>query len=276
LRAYPESVRTAHLASVVPIDVPPPLTMAKTAQSALEDVFLACTDDAACRAAFPNLRDEFRDVIARLDARAARAAVPGVVRTVPLDRGRVVEWLRSQLYRPGTAAAIPWLIHHAYEGDWQPIADGILTSALGLRSALSLGVFFSVTCSEDIAFARETDIERETRGTFLGDYRVRQQRAACEHWPRAVLPEGYRAPVHSSVSTLFVSGDTDGGSPMWFTQHVAQGFENRAEIVLRGRGHTEWSDCLGKLYEQFVRSGTVRGLDDRSCRAVPRPPFKTK
>ncbi|HEY2967389.1 MAG TPA: alpha/beta fold hydrolase, partial [Casimicrobiaceae bacterium] len=35
LRAYPESVRTAHLASVVPIDVPPPLTMAKTAQSAL-------------------------------------------------------------------------------------------------------------------------------------------------------------------------------------------------------------------------------------------------
>lgn len=276
LRAYPESVRTAHLASVVPIDVPPPLTMAKTAQSALEDVFLACADDAACRAAFPKLRDEFRDVIARLDARAARAAVPGVVRAVPLDRGRVVEWFRSQLYRPGTAAAVPWLIHQAYEGDWQPIVDGIFTSALGLRSALSLGVFFSVTCMEDIAFMRETDIERETRGTFLGDYRVRQQRAACEHWPRAVLPEGYRAPVHSSVPTLFVSGDTDGGSPMWFTQHVARGFENRAEIVLRGRGHTEWSDCLGKVYEQFVRSGTARGLDASSCRAVPRPPFKTK
>jgi hypothetical protein len=55
---------------------------------------------------------------------------------------------------------------------------------------------------------------------------------------------------------------------MWFTQHVAQSFENRFEIVLRGRGHTEWTDCLGKVYEQFVRSGTVRGLDASSCRAV--------
>jgi hypothetical protein len=168
------------------------------------------------------------------------------------------------------------LIHQAYEGDWQPIADGILASARELRSALSVGVFFSVTCSEDIAFVREADIERETRGTFLGHYRVRQQQAACEHWPRALLPEAFRAPVHSSVPTLFVSGDTDGASPLWFTQHVARGFENRAEIVLGGRGHTEWSDCLGKVYEQFVRSGTARGLDASSCRAVPRPPFKTE
>jgi pimeloyl-ACP methyl ester carboxylesterase len=276
LRAYPESVRTAHLASVVPIDVPPPLTMAKTAQSALEGLFVACATDTACQAAFPNLRDEFREILVRLDSHSARAAVPGVVGAVPLDRGRVVEWFRAQLYRPGTAAAVPWLIHQAYEGDWQPIADGILASARELRSALSVGVFFSVTCSEDIAFVREADIERETRGTFLGHYRVRQQQAACEHWPRALLPEAFRAPVHSSVPTLFVSGDADGASPLWFTQHVARGFENRAEIVLGGRGHTEWSDCLGKVYEQFVRSGTARGLDASSCRAVPRPPFKTE
>jgi hypothetical protein len=53
---------------------------------------------------------------------------------------------------------------------------------------------------------REPDIERETRGTFLGDYRVRQQQAACQHWPRASLPDRYRAAVQSAVPTLFVSG----------------------------------------------------------------------
>jgi len=276
LRAYPESVRTVHLASVVPIDIPPPLTMAKTANSALEGIILACTADAACRAAFPNLRDEFRTDIARLDAHTARAAVPGVIGAVPLDRGRVVEWFRSQLYRPPTAAAVPWLIHRAYEGDWQPIADGILAQAHGLGSALSLGVLFSVSCSEDMAFVHEADIERETGGTFLGGYRVRQQQAACEHWPRAVLPAAYRVPVRSSVPALFVSGDLDGDAPLWFTQHVAAGFENRAEIVLGGRGHTDWSDCLGKVYEQFVRSGSASGLDASACKAVPRPPFKTQ
>ncbi|MGH9323624.1 MAG: alpha/beta fold hydrolase [Vicinamibacteria bacterium] len=276
LRAYPQSVRTAHLASVVPIDVPPPLTMAKSAQAALEKTFDACAAEPACHAAFPRLRDEFREIIARLDAGAARASVPGLKEPLPLHRGRVVEWLRSQLYRPGTAANVPWLIHRAYEGDWQPIADGILATARGLASALSVGVFFSLTCNEDMAFVREEDIERETRHTALGDYRVRQQQAACRYWPKAALREGYRAPVQSAVPTLFVSGDIDAASPLWFTEHVARGFTNRTEIVLAGRGHTEWSDCLVAVYERFVRSGHARGLDASSCKPLPRPPFKTR
>ena len=75
---------------------------------------------------------------------------------------------------------------------------------------------------------------------------------------------------------MFVSGDTDAGSPLWFTEHVAPGFSNRVDVVLEGRGHTEWSECVGRLYEQFVRTGVVSGLDPKSCEPAPRPPFKTK
>src|SRR5262249_34098384 len=276
LRAYPQSVRTVHLASVVPIDVPPPLTMAKSAEAALEGTLAACAAEPACHAAFSELRGEFREVIARLDSGSAYVSIPRLGNRVSLHRGRVAEWFRSQLYRPGTAAAVPWLIHRAYLGDWQPIANGILESAHGLRAALSVGVFFSITCNEDVAFMREEDIERETSGTFLGNYRVRQQQAACTHWPRASLPEGYRAPVRSAVPTLFVSGDTDGATPLWFTKHVTGGFSIRTEVVLRGRGHTEWSSCLSGIYEQFVRSGEARGLDVSPCKPAPRPPYKTQ
>src|SRR5262249_28264814 len=120
----------------------------------------------------------------------------------------------------------------------------------------------------------EEDIVRETKGTFLGDYRVRQQLNACKHWPKATLPEGYRSPVRSSVPTLFVSGDIDGASPLWFTEHVAAGFLDRVEVVHGGRGHTEWSDCVSELYERFVRTGMTRGVDPSSCKPIPRPPFK--
>lgn len=276
LRAYPQSVRTVYLGSVVPIDVATPLTMAKEAQIALENTFSACAADSACHTAFPNLRDEFRQVLARLDSGDVRVSVPGRTGTVPLHRGRVIEWFRAKLYRPESAAILPWLIHQAYVGDWSPIVEGMLSNARGIDSALSLGLFFSITCTEDVAFLREEDIVRETQGTFLGDYRVRQQQAACKHWPKASLPTDYRMPVRSAVPTMFVSGDTDGGSPLWFTEHVAQGFSDRVEVVLRGRGHTEWSDCVGQLYERLVRSGAVRGLDASSCEPVPRPPFKTR
>ena len=258
----------------MPIDIASPLPMAKSAQAALEKTFSACAADAACRAAFPNLRDEFRQVLAQLDA-GVRVSIPGRSDRVPLRRGRVVEWFRAQLYRPSTAANVPWLIHQAYKGHWSPMAEGILSQARGIDADLSFGLFFAITCNEDIAFVNEADVEREMGGTFLGDYRLRQQQAACKHWPRAALPPDYRKPVRSSAPTLFVSGDMDGGSPLWFTEHVAAGFVDRAEVVLGGRGHTEWSDCVGRLYERFVSSGATRGIDIAACAPVPRPPFKT-
>ncbi len=276
VRAYPQSVRTMYLGSVVPIDVPTPLPFAKTAQIALESTFSACATDSGCHTVFPNLRDEFHQVFARLESGGIRVPIPGHTGTVPIYRGRVAEWIRSQLYRPKNAAELPWLIHRAYLGDWTPIVDGILSDASEGDSDLSFGLFFSITCNEDVAFVSEEAIVPETQGTFLGDYRVRQQQAACAHWPKASLPKDYRAPVRSSVPTLFATGDADGGTPLWFTEHVGEGFSDRAQVVLRGQGHTEWNDCVAQLYQQFVRAGDARGLGTAACQAVPRPLFKTR
>jgi pimeloyl-ACP methyl ester carboxylesterase len=274
MRTYPESVRTAYLGSIVPIDVAIPLPLAGAAQAALDKTFSACAADVECRKAFPNLKDEFREVLARLDSGAVRVHVPGRPDTVPLYRGRVAEWIRSKLYRPASAVELPWIIHQAHSGNWSPLVDGILSDARARDSAASFGVFFSITCNEDVAFLREADIARETQGTFLGAYRVRQQQAACKDWPKASIPPDYRMPVRSVTPTLFVSGDSDPATPLWFTKHAAVGFPNRAEIVMRGHGHTEWNDCLAEVYRRFVRSGRAQGLE-ASCAPVPRPPFKT-
>lgn len=276
VRAHPQSVRTVYLWSVVPIDVATPLTMAKTAQTAFESTLGACAADPACNKAFPQLREEFHEVFARLASGSVRVAVPGRTEPAPIDGGRVAEWFRSMLYRPSSAVNLPWIVHRAHTGDWGPVVEGILSNARGHASALSFGLFFSITCSEDIAFIREEDVGPATEGTVLGDYRLRQQQSACRHWPKVSLPPEYRTPVRSSVPALFVSGDSDAASPLWFTERVAPGFSNRAEIILGGRGHTEWDDCVARLYEQFVRSGEVRGLDTSSCKPVPRPPFRTR
>lgn len=274
LRDYPQSVRTAYLGSVVPIDVETPLAFAKTAQTGIERMLDACKTDSACHGAFPNLRDELRQVLERLGSGNVRVSVPGHAGAVPLDRGRVAEWFRSKLYRPRDAATLPWIIHRAFLGDWAPIVDGILASAREADSSLSFGLFFSITCNEDVAFVREQDVVPETQGTFLGDYRLRQQQAACEQWPRSTLPKDYRKPVRSSVPTLFVTGDLDGGTPLWFTDRVAEGFSDYVTVVAHGQGHTEWSACIAEMYQQLVRSASVQGLDARSCVAIPRPPFK--
>jgi pimeloyl-ACP methyl ester carboxylesterase len=276
MRTYPQSVRTAYLGSVVPIDVITPLTMAKSAQGALESTLAACAAESACKTAFPNLRKEFDQLIARLDAGEVRVAIPDRSGTFPIRRGRVMEWFRSMNYRPATAAQMPWMIHRAYTGDFGPLVEGVLSNARNADAGLSFGLFFVITCNDDVAFMRDEDIVRETRDTYLGNYRARQQQAACQQWPKVSYPADFRTPVRSAVPTLFVSGDTDSATPLWMTQHVAPGFSNRLEVVLGGKGHTDVSQCIPGLYEQFVRRGDARGLDTSACKPVPRPPFRTQ
>lgn len=273
MRAYPDSVRTAYLGSVVPIDLQGPLDFAKTAQTAMDHLFDNCEADSACHTAFPNLHSEFHKILERL-ASGVSVSLPGRSDTVRLDRGRVAEWFRSKLYRPHDAATLPWTIHRAFEGDWTPIVEGILAGARERDKDISLGLFFSITCSEDMPFIREQDVAPQTRGTFLGDYRLRAQQAACKLWPRSTLPENYREPVQSNVPTLFVTGDLDGGTPLSFTNRVAQGFSKHVAVVIHGQGHTEWNGCVARLYQQLVQSASVAGLDTQ-CPAIPLPPFKT-
>jgi len=275
LRMYPESVRTVYMGSVVPLDVAIPLPFAKTEQMALEKMFEVCAADSTCKSAFPHLRDEFHQISVRITSGSVRVTVQGHSGTVPLYRGRVAEWFRAKLYRPRSSTTLPWMIHQAYLGDWSPISEGILSDAQANDSDFSSGLFFSITCSEDVAFIREEDVAPETQDTFLGTYRVRQQQAACKHWPKVSLPEGYREPLRSSVPTVFASGDADGGTPLWFMDHAAQGFSHRLEVVLGGQGHTEWNDCIAQIYQDLVVSGSVDGRNSSTCPPVPRPPFKT-
>jgi pimeloyl-ACP methyl ester carboxylesterase len=273
VRMYPESVRTVYMGSVVPIDARGPLPFAKTEQAALEKLFDACAADSACHSAFPRLGDEFRQISARLSSGSVRVAVQGHGDSAQLYRGRVAEWFRSKLYRPYSSTTLPWMIHRAYLGDWSAISEGILSDARD-DSDFSFGLFFSITCSEDIPFIREDEVGGETEGTFLGDYRVRQQQAACRQWPKASLPEEYRQPVRSSVPTVFASGDTDGGTPLWFMERAAKGFSHRLEVVLRGQGHTEWNECIAKIYQKVVISGSVGGGGTSTCPVVRRPRFR--
>jgi pimeloyl-ACP methyl ester carboxylesterase len=271
LRRYPASVRTAYLGSVVPIDIATPPTMAATAQVEMERLFEACRTDGACNRAYPQLRREFDEVMQRLERGEARARLAGHGGTFSLHTAPVAAWLRAHLYRPSSAAMLPWAIHRAHAGDWTPIAEGIAATG---KSTLSFGLFFAITCNEDVRFIDPRDAERRARGTFLGMTRVRQQQAGCRFWPQSPLPAGYRSAVRSTIPSLFVTGEADGGTPTWFTAHAVRHFARSAVLRAPGQGHTEWSPCIASRYFALVRSGDVTPGKRETCPPVPRPPFK--
>lgn len=276
IRAYPDNVRTVLFHSVVPLDIPTPSMFAKSTDAMLNRVFQACAEDQACHAAYPDPRKELKEILSRLDA-GVRVPVPGSAQPVLLNRGRVAEKLRSLAYRRDDAGTLPWIIHQAHAGNWQPLVTSLL-SDIGARSFdsdFSFGFFFNTTCNEDVPFIDEQEVAKALGNTYLGDYRVRQQQAACALWPKVTLPPNYRSPVRSAVPALFVSGDYDPALELWTTDHVAKGYSNRFQFVMRGYGHTEWDDCASRLYERFVTSGSTAGLDKLTCGAPLPLKFKT-
>jgi pimeloyl-ACP methyl ester carboxylesterase len=109
LRQYPQSVRTAYFGSPVPIDAGGPLDFARTEQTALDHMFDTCAADAACRAAFPNLRNDFEQLVRRLDAGEVRVYVPGAPDTVVL-RSRARRRMGSLATVPAAKRSRPTVV----------------------------------------------------------------------------------------------------------------------------------------------------------------------
>ncbi len=276
MRRHPERVRAVILSGVVPMRFQMPLHHARNAQGALDGLLADCADESACATAYPRLSEKFAAVLGRLDAGPASATISqpgsGDEVSVQFDRDAFASILRFMMYSPGTARQIPAYLEQAHAGtDFSPFASLAVVVRRSLLDAVSLGMHLSVSCAEDVPLIGEDEIEPATAGTFLGDSRVRQQRRACEFWPRASLASDYNAPVRSGIPTLLIAGEFDPVTPPWTAEQVAQGLENSRVIVVPGGAHSNTDASTCRLITRFIAAGTIEGLDT-SCVAETEPP----
>lgn len=284
MRRHPERVRSAILLGVVPTDASSPLDFARDADRALYGVVAECEAEAACRAAFPELRANLRRSLERLahgpvEVEVVNPATGEPVR-FPFTRDLYAEGMRYLLYGVGTSGLIPVMVQHAARGDFGPIAEFALDRRMNMVNAGSHAVFLAVTCAEDVPFADPAEGARRAAGTFLGDYRLRDQRAACAEWPRAPIDPGFRGPVVSDAPTLILSGQWDPVTPPSGGEQVARHLRNSLHVVVpsgaHGFGGLENASCVDRLMNDFVRAASVAALDTSCVGTIRRRPFRTE
>jgi pimeloyl-ACP methyl ester carboxylesterase len=277
LRAHGSHVRSVVLRSVSPTFVKQPLHFAEDAQAALDSAFAACERDSDCHTSFPSFRQEFATVLRRLDERPARvygdSASGGSRPTAMLARGPFSEKVRLMLYAPEVTKYLPYMIHRAAAGDFGPFVAVASDMTATIANQVAVGMYLSVTCAEDVAQITPADIATSPRGTFLGDYRVRQQKAACAIWPRAVLPTGYAAPVQSSVPALIISSAIDPVTPPRWGDAVHATLSHSRHVVLRTASHAPSDACVRQMVVRFIESADAGGVDASCADSPKRPPF---
>ena len=284
LKRYPKRVRTATLQGVSPSNSYLPSDFPQGNERALNGILGECAADEACHNAFPNLNEETKSLLARLIKGPVEVEVqkPGSNDRVKvkLSRDLAAEAIRYMMYNPVAAGRVPLMIHVASQGNFAPLTE----AALGYRKLLvatgSNGMYLSVTCAEDVPWIKPGEGERMAENTFLGDYRLRQQRELCALWPRADIRKDYADPVRSDVPVLILTGEWDPVTPPSNGDAVAKTLKNSLHIVVphgaHGLGGLENVDCILRLTTDFVERGTLKGIDTACVKTIRRRGFALK
>ena len=275
LRVQPQRVRRMVLDGVAPADMMLPQASATDAQAAFDALLRACESDAACRSRHLGLGERWQALLAGLP-RELRVVHPHTGRSeqLMLQRDMLVSMLRSALYAPVTAAALPAALDEAAQGRLEPLAA--LASAHGARrgaDALALGHHFSVICSEDMPLQGAAAESTPDFGRGLAPL----YEAVCAAWPRGRLPQGFGDTPPALAAVLLLSGGIDPATPPRHGERVARALGPKARHeVVPNAGHGLLSlPCVREAVFRFVdaaNDAAALQVDTACARDLPRPP----
>lgn len=281
LKRHPKRVRTATLQGVSPTNHHMPGDFPVSNERALQGVIAECAADEACNNAFPNLKDEAKSLLAQLIKEPVEVEIQKPNSTervkVKLSRDLAAEAIRYMLYHPASASRVPLTIHTAAKGDFAPLVQAALRYRRNLVGTGSNGMYLSITCAEDLPWIKPGEGEKLAENTFLGDYRLRQQREACQLWPRAEVERDYAQPVRADLPVLILTGEWDPVTPPANGETVAKTLPNSFHVIVPSGAHglhgLQGMDCVDQIMIQFIQSGTMKGIDTACVKSVRRGGF---
>jgi pimeloyl-ACP methyl ester carboxylesterase len=259
-----------------------PLHHSESAARAMDLLLGECERDAACHAAFPQIRDNWKNALEQLERQPARveysSAGKAAPTTVEIQRGVFAEKIRTWMYDRDKAARIPLIVHQAAGGDFAPF----LRQAIGpsIPDFVADGMYLSVTCAEDVPFINQEEAAKLNADNPFGNYRVFQQTRACGMWPRGKIPTDFREPVSSNAPVLIFSGNMDPVTPPKYGEEVAKHLPNSRHIIIAEAGHgvdgLNDPGCVDRIAIEFLDKGDAKNLDVSCVERMAPPPFVTK
>jgi len=276
LRQHGDHVRSVAVVGVAPPAAKIPLSFARGVQDSMNRLFADCAAEPACKAAYPNVAEEFKSVVAKFDNGPVEVEAGNVytkaTQKVLVTRDAFVDAIRQLLYVPNAAAALPALIHLGANGNLGPIVGTAFQVVSQIDARIARGMQLSVICAEDTPFITADDIKTTSANSFYGDARVRPTIKACSEWPHAKVPASFLDPVKSDVPVLLVSGALDPVTPPWIAETVAKTLSHSKLVVIQNATHSSY-ECVENLIADFIDKGTTENLDASCVEKIRRPPF---
>jgi len=272
-RAFPGSVRTLVLDGVAAPDQVIPAG-GRDANAALDKLFAQCAANAGCQKAYPNLRAEFDALVKRTEP-GIKLSIADPRTAAPVEFSmtgqRFLGTVHNILYAPADARRLPFLLHSAYNGRWEPfIARHNIAGDFASDGASALLLHLAVVCAEDVP--RMTPQLVKEDNALLTRPMAERIPSLCKDMKVPAVP--YTAPARIAAPALLLSGALDPVTPPRRAERAAEFMSNARHLVVANAGHgVSQLGCAPRLLREFLDKPT--GTLNAKCLAeIPAPTFQ--
>jgi len=255
LRRHPGGVRSVVLDSVLPPEVSFDEVSAFNLRRSLNLVFDGCAVDRRCGAAFPNLRQQFADLVARADREPLPLGLHDDENGAVEVRGaQVVDAVYAALHDVEGLPLIPRVVADAAAGRYEALA-ALVKSNQG-PSSFAWGLRYSVWCAEEAPFEDPARVAAQV-APELGLGGIDEGTATsevCRAWGVTPAPAAENEPVTSAVPALVFAGEFDPDTPPQWGRQIMAGLPSSWYVEMRGKSHgAGFDECGTGIVTAFLR-----------------------
>ena len=214
--------------------------------------------DASTAAELPDLFATLEQALAALERQPKQLDL-GEGRRMTLGAEGLLYLLRADIGDSNDLPLFPALIQDALEPESPGLAMVARRRVDGLGRGISL-MTIAMDCASGASPLRMQRIRAEWDASLFGRMSDWDQPDVCERAGITVLDDAFRAPLHSDVPTLFVSGTLDANTPPFQAERVRWGLSNSAHIIVENAGHesTLTQPPVQDAIVAFLRTGELR------------------
>ncbi|WP_448955011.1 alpha/beta fold hydrolase [Labrys neptuniae] len=242
LRQHPESIRSAILDAVVPINYNILTEPAFAMQRIGEKYFRLCGSQKKCADAFPNLSVRYLSLVERLNHSPALINLMDPISKekyrLHLTGDMLEDGIFAALYHKSSDKLIPLIVDRAAKNDFTYFIGGVLPEVL-FDNSMAWGMYASTVCSERAS----TDLNSLTFPGVLNRLAVRTRENAnlfldiCRGWEIKQLSKESLQPTNSAVPVLLMSGDFDPITPPQYAEKLLPHLSRAQHVVFKAGTH---------------------------------------
>ncbi len=284
MRRHPDTVRTAILDSVAPLDMNIPSHFLEDADSSLRRLFKNCDNNTQCREEFGDLEATTKQLIKKLNDSPKHISIKHPATQKDIDvvlSGQVLaSYLRLALYSREMSSVLPLMIQSINDDDFR-ILSVLFSSSENSLGGMSVGMQYTVLCAEDVLSGNASGAEgavsnvNDLSKSVLQLNLVKPMKSICQFWPPGKLPDTYNIPTESDIPTLILSGELDPVTPPYWGDKAAEALSNSEHIVVPGTHHgSSFAGCVPDIIDEFMTKASFESIDSSCVKKIkPLYPF---